>query len=208
MTVVPRPHLSNRMRHASTGTRMHPWELASRNTVPTCSPIAGRRGSIRIHAQTACIKHAAVRPGTVIRIFLDDGKLAARRFMGGFARANGKVHSRLAINQQHAALILQMNDDFAVPRPRLADTLVMIPDIAREAVLGIRNKSFIGRSISAVLHQRLSMRRPGRGGTGSQQQGNTQEKKKRESGVRHAACFTLFPRGNQARFPSVPACLE
>lgn len=61
--------------------------------------------------------------------------------MGGFARANGKVHSRLAINQQHAALILQMNDDFAVPRPRLADTLVMIPDIAREAVLGIRNKA-------------------------------------------------------------------
>ena len=169
---------------------------------------AGRRGSVRIHAQAACVKHAAVRPGTVIRIFLDDGKLAARRFMGGFARANGKVHGRLAVNPQHAPLIIQMNDDSAVPRPRLLDAFVMIPDIAREAVLGVRDKSFIGRRIPAVFHQRLSVRRPGGRGASGQKQGDTQKKKKSGKGVRHAACFTFFPRGNQARFPSVPSCLE
>ena len=122
---------------------------------------AGRRGSVpRIHAQAACVKHAAVRPGTVIRIFLDDGKLAARRFMGGFARANGKVHGRLAVNPQHAPLIIQMNDDSAVPRPRLLDAFVMIPDIAREDGTGgprqkLHRKTHTCRLSSTAFRERV-----------------------------------------------------
>ena len=131
---------------------------------------AGRRGGVRIHAQAACIKHAAIGPGAVVRILLNDGEFAAGRLMGGSAGAHGKVHGRLAVDPQHAALVLQMNHDFAVPRLRLPDALVMVPDVAREAVLGVRYKSVIGRRVPAVLHQRLAMRSLGRGGTGSQQQ--------------------------------------
>ncbi len=63
---------------------------------------AGRRGSVR-NSRTGRLRQTRCRKtGNGNPHLLDDGKLAARRFMGGFARANGKVHGRLAVNPQHA----------------------------------------------------------------------------------------------------------
>ncbi len=222
------PHLSNKMRHASTGTRMHPWGIGVPEHRAHMQPYpavnahpqrhlgadefaagrhAGRRGGVRIHAQAACIKHAAIGPGAVVRILLNDGDLPRGVYWVDLPVHTGKFMAGWPLTRQHAALVLQMNHDFAVPRLRLPDALVMVPDVAREAVLGVRYKSVIKKSTcrpsSTACHAESwawRNRQPAAGRHTGKGEG--------ERGARHAACFHLFPRGNQARFPSVPACLE
>lgn len=140
-------HATNVKTNASVDA--HPHGHFSADKLATCRNGGGRCG-VTVHALARSIIDTAVGVRAVVADLFDNLEGATRRLVRGFARANGEVHGDLVVHVKLSTLHAQIDVDARIGDFGVADAFVVIPDIARHAVVIAIQEVLIGLTDSSI----------------------------------------------------------